>query len=63
MKQYLERELERLKEFYEYYLGMAYKTFDYNEEKYNGYSMAMFKVREQMYKIKAELEELENAES
>lgn len=61
MEQYLKRELERLVPLYEYYLGMAYKTFDYDEEKYNGYSVAMFKVREQMYKIKEELELLENA--
>lgn len=58
MKKALERELKRLKDLYTYYLIMAYKTFDYDDDSYNGYSQAMFKVRDQMYDIQKQLEEL-----
>ena len=58
MKKALERELARLKKLYDYYLINAYKTFDYDDDSYNGYSAAMFKVRDQMYNIQKQLEEL-----
>lgn len=60
MKRALEKELKRLTELYTYYLIMSYKTFDYDTEESNGYPEAMFKVREQMYDIKAQLEVLKN---
>lgn len=62
MKKALNTEIKRLKKLYWYYVEKALSTIYYNQQAYEAYLDCAFRIRLQMDKINAEIEQMEGEE-